>query len=85
MATVNYTATSSFQEVTQAGTDKDFILQNLSGGVEVFAAFADSTPAESAPVHLIEPRGTLIRAGVAGKLYIRTASGTARCALTAAA
>lgn len=72
MATVDYSATDDWQEVTQAGTSADFILENKSRWNSIEARFDDATPATDATAHhIIGPHGTLIRAGVSGKLYIK--------------
>lgn len=87
MATVNYSANDDWQEVTQAGTDKAFILENQSSWNTVEARFDASTPATDATAHhIIGPNGTLIRANVAGKLYIkRVGIGGTTVTITAAA
>lgn len=72
MATVNYTTTNDWAQITEAGTDKDFILQNLSRAHYAEACFSASAPAVDAPAHPIAPEGSMIRAGVAGALYVRS-------------
>lgn len=74
MATANYSANGAWQEVTQAGSaaGDDFILENRSGWNSIAARFDSTTPAsDSAAHHIVGPNGTLIRAGVAGKLFIK--------------
>ena len=87
MATVNYSATDDWQEVTQAGTSADFILENQSSWNSIEARFDDDTPATDATAHhVVGPNGTLIRAGVSGKLYIkRIGTGGTTVAITAGA
>lgn len=68
MATVNYLADETAQEVTEAGTDKDFILQNKSGAVDLLASFGTT----AGEWFVVEAGGTLIRAGVDGKLWIKS-------------
>lgn len=86
MATAKYAVTSSWTQVTEAGTDKDFILQNLTNGKELHVRLDSTTPAAGDPHHVVGARGTFIRAGVAGSVYVRSAtSATVYLAVSAAA
>lgn len=77
MATYDKTATSAWAEVTEAGTSTDFILQPLES-VPMIARFAATEPAAAATGHYLvgDP---LIRAGVDGKLWVRTAGAGMTC------
>lgn len=88
MATANYSANDAWQEVTQAGSavTDDFILENQSAWNSIEARFDTATPATDATAHhIVGPNGTLIRAGVAGKLFIkRIGSGGTTVSVTGA-
>jgi hypothetical protein len=76
MATISVTATAVWAEVTELGTDLDFILQNQSTTewvkVRFDSAAADPAPAADAAGFLVEPNGAFIRAGVDGAVYVKT-------------
>lgn len=74
MATYNYSVGPEWTNITEAGTSSDFILQNLTGGKEVHVRFDTTTPAAGDPYHVVGPRGSFIRAGVSGSLYVRSAT-----------
>ena len=74
MATAPYATTDSYVQVTEAGSDLDFIIQNLSPVNAALLVFADSTPGASDASHRIGPGGSMIRAGVAGNVYVKSRS-----------
>lgn len=73
MATVNYVANESWQEVTEVGTSADFILQNINTAVAALVAFGATAPAAGTEGHFVEPGGSFIRAGADGKLWVKSA------------
>lgn len=78
MATSTYTTSGAgWTEVTAAGSAKtdDFILQNTSID-RLILHFAATAPAADADGFVVEHRQQAIRAGVVGKVWIRSADGT---------
>lgn len=72
MATTKHQIGTAWTELTEAGTDKDFILQHASASGILQARFADTTPTGDEDAHPLQPDGhPLIRAGAAGKLFVR--------------
>ncbi len=72
MATVKYDTTDSYVQVTQVGSDLDFIIQNRSPSHSALLVFADSAPGATDPAHSIAPGGSMIRAGVSGNVYVKS-------------
>lgn len=75
--TEQYILESEWVQLVEAGTNTDdnFILEN-TGTVPILIAFG-STDA----YHTIHPNGTAIRAGVAGEVHARSASGQIKATL----
>lgn len=72
MATVNYTTTNSYVQVTEVGTATDFLMQSLHNSRGVDVVFAGSAPGSTDPSHFLRPGETMIRAGVSGNVYVRS-------------
>ena len=71
MPTTRINVTDTWVEA--AAADKEFLIENQSSyGVKV--AFADSTPAEDAPAHILLAGEALIRVGLVGIVYVKDAN-----------
>ena len=66
-------ATSTWQQVTDVGTDTNFYLQNQSRIHDLLVFFGDT--AADADAQVVPPLGTVIRAAVNGAVWVRSALG----------
>lgn len=72
MATTKYTTSDTYLQVTEAGSDLDFIIQNLSPVNAALLVFSDTTPVFGAAAHRIAPGSSMPRSGASGNVYIKS-------------
>lgn len=71
MATQHYDIGRSWAEITEAGTNDDFILEHVGMHGVLMVRFDTATPGANDPAHPLYVGDSIIRAGADGKVYAR--------------
>lgn len=74
MSTKAYQVGLSWEQIAEAGSSADFILENKSEVDYALLRFAATKPTGNEAAHYLPPGGSFIRAGVMGKVYVKANS-----------